>query len=87
MFSSEKVTIEAHGFGCIPALLAAVISPYTKEVKLSALPASWEEMVSAPLASFDEAPVSAMPYRILEAADIPELIRVLENAGIKVTCC
>ncbi|MBR7138256.1 MAG: acetylxylan esterase [Lentisphaeria bacterium] len=85
--ASEKVTIEAHGFGCIPALLAAVISPYTKEVKLSALPASWEEMVSAPLASFDEAPVSAMPYRILEAADIPELIRVLENAGIKVTCC
>lgn len=83
--STGKVTLEAHGFGAIPALLAAVISPYVQEVKVTGLPMSWEEMVSAPLAAFEKAPVSAMPYRILEAADIPDLIRVLENAGIKVT--
>ena len=85
--SSGKVTIEARGFGVIPALLAAVISPYTGEVKLFDVPDSWEDMVSAPLADFDKAPVSAMPYRILEAADIPDLISCLEKANIKVTCC
>jgi hypothetical protein len=84
--AAQKVTIEARSMGCIPALLAAVISPYTAEVILHDLPDTWQQMVSAPLASFDKAPVSAMPYRILEAADIPELIAVLEASGIKVTC-
>ena len=83
--SSGKVILEARGFGCIPALIAALISDRVAEIKLTDCPESWEKIALAPLAGHREAPVSALPYNILSCTDIPEIIRTLKKAGIPVT--
>ena len=83
--SSGKVILEARGFGCIPALIAALLSDRVAEVRLTECPDSWEKIASVPLAGHKQALISALPYNILSCTDIPEIIRTLKKAGISVT--
>ena len=83
--SSGRVSLEARGFGCIPALFAAVISDRVSEVRLEGCPGSWERIASEMLLSHAVSPASALPGGILALTDIPELIALLRDSGIPVT--
>ena len=83
--SSGKVILEARGSGCIPALIAALLSDRIAEIRLTDCPEPWEKIASLPLAGHRQAMVSALPYNILSCTDIPEIIQALKKSGIPVT--
>ena len=78
----HELHLAADGWGTIPAMLAAVISPELQRITLENAPASYqriaeEEHYDWPLSSFIPA--------VLERFDLPDCYRVLESRTLKLT--
>ena len=71
------LTVEAHGLGCVPALMAALLSDRIGKLKLVEPAAtSYEEMLDDPFSKF---PLSFMVPGILKEMDLPDIRRAVEH--------
>ena len=70
---SGNICLEGHGTGCIPALIAAVLSDKIREIRLIDSPDSWESLIVQVYPEADQAPMSCMIPGILEFLDLPDL--------------
>lgn len=75
--SDMVLTVEAHGLGCITALMAALLSHKIHKLKLVDDPAnSYLEMLDDPLSRF---PLSFMVPGILKKMDLPDIRKEVEE--------
>ncbi len=70
----REVTLYAEGGMCIPASLAALLSPVSTEVKFRNAPESWGKYLSEPEWVL---PHELPPFGILQHTDLPELYRAV----------
>lgn len=72
----REVTLHAEGGMCIPAALAALLSPMPTEVKFKNIPGSWKEYLSEPECVLSH---ELLPFGILQHTDLPELYSIVEK--------
>ena len=65
-----ELTLEANGLGCIPALMAAVLSTKISRLRLGEMPESYDAMLDETWSKF---PLSCMAPGILRFMDLPDL--------------
>lgn len=65
-----ELTLEANGLGCIPALMAAVLSSKISRLRLGEMPESYDAMLDETWSKF---PLSCMAPGILRFMDLPDL--------------
>lgn len=70
----RNVMIYADGEMCIPAGLAALLSPVSAEVRFNHAPKSWKEYLSDPSGKLSQ---GMLPYVILQYTDLPDLYRMI----------
>lgn len=70
---TDDIRLEGHGIGCIPALIAGVLSDKIRKIRLIDGPDSWESMIIPVYPDDDRAPMSCMIQGILEFLDLPDL--------------
>ncbi len=74
--SVKDIRLAGRGIGSVVALLAALFSDDVCGVELLDAPESWSSMASAQVTMW---PQSAMPFGVLQIADIPEICRALSG--------
>ena len=75
--SDMVLTVEAHGLGCVTAMMAALLSDKIHKVKLVEEAAvSYEEMITDPFSKF---PLSFMVPGILEVMDLPDIRKAIAD--------
>ena len=75
--SDMVLTVEGHGLGCVPALMAALLSDRIHKLKLvDEATSSYEELLSDPYSTF---PLSFMVPGILKEMDLPDIRKAVAD--------
>lgn len=74
---SPEIVLEARGQGCVPALIAAVLSDRVTKLRLIDCPESWESMAVSAWPAAETSPLSLMIPGVLQFFDIPDLKRAV----------